>query len=94
MYVEVLVDAGLAGLIAFAWFGCRLLELLMRLVRNAVHGETAMIAAGVTAGTVAIGVHGFVDSFFSFTATYVLFAVTLGLVVGADRLVSAHVHRI
>jgi hypothetical protein len=94
MYIEVLVDAGLLGLVAFAWFGWRVLALLIDLSRCARTSDAAMAAAGVTAAAAAIAVHGLVDSFFSFTATYVLFAVTLGLVVAAGRLVSDHAYRV
>jgi hypothetical protein len=48
----------------------------------------------VAAAGAAIAVHGFVDSFFSFTATYVLFAVTLGLAVACDGLAAAHANRV
>jgi hypothetical protein len=43
---------------------------------------------------VAIGLHGLVDSFLSFTATYILIAVTLGLTSASLALTGTHAHRI
>ena len=94
MYVEILADVGLVGFVAFVWFAWRVLGVLVGLARRGTTGEHAMVAAGLTAALVAIALHGLVDSFFSFTATYVLFAVTLGLVVAADHVVSVHAHRV
>jgi hypothetical protein len=50
--------------------------------------------ASLAAATLAIGLHGFVDSFLSFTATYILFAVTLGLTSASLALIRTHAHRI
>lgn len=94
MYIEVLVDAGLVGFVAFTWFGWRVLALLFGLARSAPSGDAAMVAAAITGAIAAVAVHGIVDSFFSFTATYVLFAVILGLLVAAGRLVPVHAHRV
>ena len=46
----------------------------------------ATLSAGVLAAGVAIALHGLVDSFLSFTATYVLIAITLGLVSACETL--------
>ncbi len=67
MYLEVLAGTGLAGAAAFAW----LLWRIGRAVDAANLGAVCALSA--------IALHGFVDSFFSFAPTYVLFAVTLGI---------------
>jgi hypothetical protein len=54
--------------------------------------ETAV--AGVAAASVAIAFHGLVDSFLSFTATYILIAVTLGMASASHAINQAHAHRI
>jgi hypothetical protein len=42
-------------------------------------------AAGVAAAGLAIALHGLVDSFISFTPTYVLISIVLGLAVACGR---------
>jgi len=53
-----------------------------------------MPAAGIASACAAIAIHGLSDSFLSFTATYVLMAITLGLAVAADRLAATYAHRV
>ena len=67
MYLEVLTGTGLVGAAAFVW-------LLWRVGRTVDAANVGAVCA-----LAAIVIHGFVDSFFSFAPTYVLFAVTLGL---------------
>ena len=50
---------------------------------------------GINVAVVAIAVHGLADSFLSFTATYMLMAVTLGLAAAcAQEAEARHAHRI
>jgi hypothetical protein len=58
----------------------------MSIARDAAHGRGDMLGAGIAAAGVAIGVHGLVDSFLAFTATYILIAITLGLCVTCEML--------
>ena len=94
MYLEILVGAGIAGMCGFLWLFWRAARILSVLARRSAPGNLAMLAAGVTAACAAIAIHGLVDSFFSFTATYTLFAITLGLAVACERLASTHAHRV
>ena len=94
MYLEILIGAGIAGMCGFLWLFWRAARILSVLARRSVSGDMAMLAAGVTAACAAIAIHGLVDSFFSFTATYTLFAITLGLAVACERLTSTHAHRV
>jgi O-antigen ligase len=79
MYLEVLVGAGIVGALAFAWlFGAAFVQVIAS-VRSARNARMETAVAGVAAASVAIALHGLVDSFLSFTATYILIAVTLGM---------------
>ncbi len=77
-YLEVLTGAGIAGLAAAAWLAVALGVALWKQWR-AVTADTLPLFAAVTAAIAAISVHGLVDSFFTFTPTYVVFALAAGL---------------
>ena len=94
MYLEVLVGGGLLTAAAFFWLFARACMRAARLVRLASRGPMAMPAAGIASACAAIAIHGLSDSFLSFTATYVLMAITLGLAVAADRLAATYAHRV
>jgi hypothetical protein len=51
-------------------------------------------ALGVAAAGAAVALHGLVDSFLSFTATYILIAITLGLAVSMGTPSRYDAHRI
>jgi hypothetical protein len=78
MYLEVLAGGGLAGGLAFAWLLWRVAQRLVHALRQAAPHEAAAVA-GIAAACVGIALHGALDSFLSFTPTYVLIAVTLAL---------------
>jgi hypothetical protein len=82
MYLEMLVGGGIVGGVAFAWLCASAAAAFVRSVRRAGR-QMAAAAAGVAAAGAAIAFHGMVDSFLSFTATYVLIAITLGLAVAS-----------
>ena len=79
MYLEVLAGGGLAGGLAFAWLVWRAARGVLDARRRAVGPHEEMAVAGVAAACAAIALHGTLDSFLSFTPTYVLIAVTLAL---------------
>ena len=56
--------------------------------------NTFSSGAGVAAAALAIAAHGVVDAFLSFTATYILIAVTLGLSVAPGATTGPHAHRL
>ena len=94
MYIEVLVGAGIVGGVAFAWL-CWVVATEVAAALRASRGTTLEPAtAAIAAAVVAIGLHGLVDSFLSFTATYTLFAVTLALMSASLALHRTHAHRI
>ena len=77
MYFDLAAGGGIVVFAVFAWLlrsaaGC-VSSLLQR-----VTPKDAAIGAGIAASLAAIAIHGFVDSFLTFTPTYVLFAVVLG----------------
>jgi len=90
MYLEILAGTGLIGGLAFLWLGSRALAGIFAL---GVHGDAAS-GAGVAAAALAIAAHGVVDAFLSFTATYILIAVTLGLSVAPGATTGPHAHRL
>lgn len=78
MYLEILAGTGVLGFVALVWFfGVWGLSLVRRC--RDVSGEALMPAAAALAAWLMIAGHGLVDSFLSFTTTYLSFAVVLGL---------------
>jgi O-antigen ligase len=90
MYLEVIAGTGALGGVAFLWLAWRAVGRMLALCR---HGDAAM-GAGIAAAGFAIAAHGIVDAFLGFTATYVLIAITLGLVVRSSTMGEAHAHRV
>jgi hypothetical protein len=93
MYLEVLVGGGVIAIAMFAWLCFAVAALVLTAVRTA-DGRTLSLASGAAAAVTAIASHGLVDSFLSFTPTYVLIAVTLGLASSSLSLNRTHAHRI
>jgi O-Antigen ligase len=78
MYLEVMTGAGLPGLAALLLLACVAgLALLRRCLR--VAPERFMPAVAMLAAWVMVVGHGLVDSFLSFTTTYLTFAMVAGL---------------
>jgi hypothetical protein len=85
MYIEMLAGGGLTGGIAFLWLMWRTADRLVAAIRLGAHPEAAY-AAGVAAAGIAVLIHGTIDSFLSFTPTYVVISICLGFAVaGANR---------
>ncbi len=85
-YLEVLVGMGVIGAAAFLWLivaACR--STLARL--RAADLETMPLVAAATAACLTIAAHGVVDSFLTFTSTYVVFALAAGVLY-------RHAHRV
>jgi O-Antigen ligase len=80
MYIEILAGGGLTGGFMFLWLMWRTAERLVAAIRLGVHPRAAW-AAGVAAAGIAVLLHGTVDSFLSFTPTYILISMTLGFAV-------------
>jgi hypothetical protein len=85
MYIEMLAGGGLTGGVAFLWLIWRTADRLVAAIRLAARGARpeAAYAAGVAAAGIAVLIHGTVDSFLSFTPTYVLISITLGFAVAS-----------
>jgi hypothetical protein len=86
MYFEVLTGSGLLGGLAFTWLFAATARESVHLRRGTLRTPVAALAAGIIAAVIAIALHGLVDSFLSFTATYALIAITLGLLVAVRTL--------
>jgi O-antigen ligase len=97
MYLEMLAGGGIAGAAAFAWLcwrGGRTVRAALGITRAT---PSEPLGFGLAAAAVAIALHGVLDSFWSFTATYVLIAMTFGLAAAWQHMSEAEVpdaHRI
>jgi hypothetical protein len=94
MYIEMLVGGGIVGALAFGWLCWAAGAQIVALVRDEKDTNAGPVVAALAAATAAIGLHGLVDSFWSFTATYILIAVTLGLTSAALTCSRTHAHRV
>ena len=77
-YLEVLVGTGVIGLAALVWLvvaGARSTRQLLSLADQ----QSIAIVAATTSACLAIAAHAVVDSFLTFTSTYVVFALAAGL---------------
>lgn len=77
-YIEVLVGMGAIGAIALAWLLVAAVRSGTRALVDATDARLP-IAAASFAACVAIALHALVDSFLTFTPTYVVFALAAGL---------------
>ncbi len=77
-YLEVLAGMGVIGLAALAWAMFAAARSTARAIAAAGASSIAFIGA-TSAACLAIALHGLVDSFLSFTSTYVVFAIAAGL---------------
>jgi hypothetical protein len=92
-YLEILVGGGVLLGAAFAWCAWNVFGVI-RALAAALRAPSVMPAAGVMAAVFAMAIHGLVDAFLSFTATYVLFAIVFGLAVASRELTASYAHRI
>jgi O-antigen ligase len=92
MYLEVVAGGGLAAGSCLAWLLWRSGRLARAGVRRS--GDGAVVGTAAAAACAAIAVHGTADSFLSFTATYILFAVVLGLLVSNHMVHHVYAHRL
>ena len=88
MYVEVLAGTGLVGFGAFLWLGIRSARAMLHAARAHALGY------GIAAACLACALHGLVDSFLSFTGTYILIAVVFGLASASSQDDERHAHRV
>jgi O-antigen ligase len=92
-YLEVLVGFGIAGIAALGWLIVVALLATRRLLTRATDARLPIVA-GAAAACLAIAAHALVDSFLTFTATYVAFAIAAGVLfarpdVRDERMVAA-----
>ncbi len=80
-YLEVLVGMGVVGLAALVWLIMAASRSAIGMVRTADAGSMPLIAAALAA-CLAIAAHAIVDSFLTFTSTYVVFALAAGVLFG------------
>jgi hypothetical protein len=80
LYLELLADLGLAGLIVFGWLVVTAAMELMRTLRQAPDKPITLWAAGVGGSLLAFLIHGLLDYFLEFTSLSLLFWMSLGLI--------------
>lgn len=83
LYLEIAATTGFIGLAFFVWLALRLVGLLRAEWRRITGSSFPFFVSGATV-VAAVAVHGLVDYFLTFTPTYVMIWVSLGLV-GALR---------
>lgn len=88
MYVELVAGTGLVGFAALLWLGLR----SARAMHHAARAHA--LGYGIAAACLACAVHGLVDSFLSFTGTYILIAVVFGLASASAQDDLRHAHRV
>jgi hypothetical protein len=77
-YLEVLTGMGVIGSAALCWLVVAAARSAWSIAANA-DGRAIPLVAAAFAACVAIAAHGMVDSFLTFTSTYVVFAIAAGL---------------
>ena len=95
MYLEVLSGTGLLGLLALLWLTVAAGRHLWARWRSSPPDAAAPWACLLMAWFGIVG-HGLVDSFLTFTTTYVVFALAAGLAVSPalNAAATSHAHRI
>jgi len=93
MYLEVLAGSGVLGAALFAWLCWRAARTARRAALRPARDPLAAYGPAAAAAATAIALHGLVDSFLSFTPTYILMAVVLGLASGCAGL-TTHADRV
>jgi hypothetical protein len=93
MYLEVLAGGGLVGFITFLWLCRRAGEAFVAAARIR-EDAVGTFGVSIAAAGAAIALHGLVDSFLTFTATYTTFAIVLGLAVSCHGLSTRHANRV
>jgi len=93
MYLEVLAGSGIVGAALFLWLCWRAGGVARRAALQPARAPLAAYGPAAAAAIAAIALHGLVDSFLSFTPTYILMATALGLAAGCAGL-TAHADRV
>ena len=88
-YIEVMVGMGVVGVAALGWLIVAAVRSTRQLLSTASDQALPLVAAA-TAACLAIAAHALVDSFLTFTSTYVAFAIAAGLLYSTAH----HAHRV
>jgi O-antigen ligase len=88
-YIEVMVGMGVIGMAALSWLIVAAARSTRHLLSTASDQALPLVAAATAAG-LAIAAHALVDSFVTFTSTYVAFAIAAGLLYSTAH----HAHRV
>jgi O-antigen ligase len=88
-YIEVLVGMGVIGMAALGWLMVAAIRSTRQLLLRSSEASLPLVVAS-TAACVAISLHALVDSFLTFTPTYIAFAIAAGLLYSTGH----HAHRV
>ncbi len=83
IYLEILADLGLVGLVSFCWL---LVGAFVRSSRAMGPGDSRDLGLGISAGLVALSVHGLVDAVMLHPGEFALLGVLVGLSISVMRL--------
>ena len=86
LYLELLADLGVPGLLLFGWLLLATVLRLYRALRFCSADPVAMWAVALGGSLLAFLIHGLLDYFLGITSIYLLFWMTLGLIVASARL--------
>lgn len=81
IYLEWLADTGLIGLLAFLWLNGRWLQFAWQRLNRQADLDFWVWQLALIASLTAWFVHGFLDNFFEFAGTYILFWLIAGLAI-------------
>jgi O-antigen ligase len=88
LYLELLVDLGLVGLLSFGWVLLGPLRRMLSVLRAVPTGRESFWTLGAGLAIVAFLVHGLLDTFLAFVPTALLFWLCLGFVLAQKPHVS------
>jgi hypothetical protein len=88
LYLELLVDLGLVGLLSFGWVLLGPLRRIAGTLRDAPPGRESFWTLGAGLAILAFLVHGLLDTFLAFVPTALLFWLCLGFVLAQKPHVS------
>jgi hypothetical protein len=94
LYLELLVSGGLLGALACGWLFVAAVRQFRALVPRLWSAGSGGPAVAVVAAGAAVALHGVVDVFLAFTATYVLMAFVIGLAVASHGAAGTHANRV
>jgi putative inorganic carbon (HCO3(-)) transporter len=89
LYIEFAATLGILGMAAFGWLVLNVLRRALRAFARPPGAVAQVWLVGLVAGAGAFLLHGLLDYFLEVVSLYLLFWITLGLIVALSRLSSS-----